>query len=922
MKTLTPLKLIILLLIISVNHIVPQGKVYLVLGSDTAIWDGMNTAKYNCYYNLDLFTATSSNTSVVMSDAFRSQIVDSYGNKLKMTWWMMAGNIFRYATNNNVPISNTMTLYLMKKYFGDKIETWSDELSLHYHTFWWTDYDGDGKYWWNQAQTFLETKDDFDFTLAQYLLEENVFPVSFRSGWHYMDNDWQNYLNDLLPYSLHNDYPNKRNDITEPIDNVYDWSLSSPEFVPFHPATDNYQLSGDGKGWNVRSKYMGSVTQQLMDQIFQKANLGTDQVICLWSHLPDQNFLTEIQQVNTIAHQSATNYPAVQFKYCTAIEAYQLWLQGNDVQEPILQLTEELTGTDVRFLINTDETIFQSQPFVAVKDRYERYFKVDCENVSQNMWRTLTSFPLGEIAKVGVAVTDTVGNVATSFIKYLPDDKFIDNGDSDYSEIYGNWVTSTVAAWNIDSRVANLNNGDSTKAKWNLDVELSGVYNVFIQFPEISNHIDTVYFDLYKNGIVQDSTVISLSGEFEKWLYVSTINLNTSENNFIEMSAKNNQSSAKTLAADVLKITAYVRERQLVTKTEFIDLNEVSIEDTVLFNLELGNIGINNLTINSISSTGGNIELTSSFPIIISGMNNLNIPLRFIANEIGALEDTIIVDSDDPINPIKKIPFAVLVENYFKIVDNDDFGSYSETGSWFTSVAQSYGLSSRYAFIQSSLNGPTATFTFELNKSGVYDIFETLPITVNSANNALYLIIKNGVVIDSIYLNQNEGSGGWKNIGRYFLPAQTTVAIKVIDSGESSSGPVIRADAFKISLFEETTDIADDDERSIPTEFTLSQNYPNPFNPSTKISWQSPVGSYQTLKVYDVLGNEVVTLVDEFRNAGIYEIEFKSSVGSHQLASGVYYYQLRAVDPSTSLPAGRQGSGQSFVETKKMILIK
>ena len=59
--------------------------------------------------------------------------------------------------------------------------------------------------------------------------------------------------------------------------------------------------------------------------------------------------------------------------------------------------------------------------------------------------------------------------------------------------------------------------------------------------------------------------------------------------------------------------------------------------------------------------------------------------------------------------------------------------------------------------------------------------------------------------------------------------------------------------------------------------FNLSNNYPNPFNPSTKISWQSPVGSWQTLKIYDVLGNEVATLVDEYKPAGKYEVEFDSA---------------------------------------------
>ena len=443
MKIYNKFSLILLAALLCIETALSQGKVYLVLASDTAIWDAMDVSKYHCTYNLDLFTAVNSNTSVVMSESFRNQITDSYGGKLKMTWYMMAGNIFRYATNNNVPINNTMTLYLMKKYFGDKVELWNDELSLHYHTFFWSDYDGDGKYWWNQSETFMESKDDFDFTLAQFLLDENVFPVSFRSGWYYMDNDWQNYLNKILPYSLHNEYPNVHNDPIEPIDNNYDWSQSSPEFVPFHPSTENYQLPGNGKGWNVRAKYMGSTTQQLMNEIFSKAGQGTNQLVCLWSHLPDANFMNEIQLVNNLSHQAALNYPNVEFKYCTAIEAYQLWLQSNDSVKPTLQLTDEINGSEYKFLISTDEEIFQAQPFVAIKDRYERYLIAECELIGQNMWRTISSYPINDIGKVGAAVTDTVGNLSTSFIKYLPDDKFIDNNDPQYQEVYGNWITSS-----------------------------------------------------------------------------------------------------------------------------------------------------------------------------------------------------------------------------------------------------------------------------------------------------------------------------------------------------------------------------------------------------------------------------------------------------------------------------------------------
>jgi hypothetical protein len=86
-------------------------------------------------------------------------------------------------------------------------------------------------------------------------------------------------------------------------------------------------------------------------------------------------------------------------------------------------------------------------------------------------------------------------------------------------------------------------------------------------------------------------------------------------------------------------------------------------------------------------------------------------------------------------------------------------------------------------------------------------------------------------------------------------------------------------------------------------DFALHQNYPNPFNPSTKISWQLPVGSQQILKIYDVLGNEITTLVDEYKPAGRYEVEFNAA----NLPSGVYFYQLNAGE---------------FISKKKMILLK
>jgi len=89
----------------------------------------------------------------------------------------------------------------------------------------------------------------------------------------------------------------------------------------------------------------------------------------------------------------------------------------------------------------------------------------------------------------------------------------------------------------------------------------------------------------------------------------------------------------------------------------------------------------------------------------------------------------------------------------------------------------------------------------------------------------------------------------------------------------------------------------------IPTEYSLRQNYPNPFNPSTKIRYQLPKESKVIIKIYDILGSEVITLLNEKKEPGVYEVDFNAQ----QLSSGTYIYRIIA---------------GSFAETKKMVLKK
>ncbi len=165
----------------------------------------------------------------------------------------------------------------------------------------------------------------------------------------------------------------------------------------------------------------------------------------------------------------------------------------------------------------------------------------------------------------------------------------------------------------------------------------------------------------------------------------------------------------------------------------------------------------------------------------------------------------------------------------------------------------------------------------------------------------------NGYAIGSTgYLIQTSNGGiDWYRVND--ITQNDLYSLKFINDTEGwivgAWGTVLHTTNGGVTFIEEENNFAQ------PKEFLLQQNYPNPFNPSTKISWQSPVSGWQTLKVYDILGNEIATLVNEYRNAGTYEIDFNytKTLLATSLPSGVYFYQLKSGD---------------YIETKKMILLK
>lgn len=199
--------------------------------------------------------------------------------------------------------------------------------------------------------------------------------------------------------------------------------------------------------------------------------------------------------------------------------------------------------------------------------------------------------------------------------------------------------------------------------------------------------------------------------------------------------------------------------------------------------------------------------------------------------------------------------------------------------------------------ILNTTNGGTS---WSLQASGTYDdLFSVFCIDANNA------VVVGGETFSSKILTTSNGGSNWSSQSSLSLRPLSDVYFTDFLNGTAVGeyGTILRTTDGGVTYILQTS------QSEFPDNFLLSQNYPNPFNPSTKIRYEIPERSFVSIKVYDLLGNEIATLVNEEKPAGTYEVEFNFVRTSRVLSqpSGIYFYQLKA---------------GNFVETKKMVLLK
>ncbi len=340
--------------------------------------------------------------------------------------------------------------------------------------------------------------------------------------------------------------------------------------------------------------------------------------------------------------------------------------------------------------------------------------------------------------------------------------------------------------------------------------------------------------------------------------------------------------------------TLEIAAPRIQLESNTINFGNVSIFDTALTTVQISNTGSDTLRINSITGGDSTFYVETSFPFSLSPSASTQLHIRFHNGIKGNYSKRLTILHNDVVaNPSYiDLTATTFIPNRLQVI--------STSGEQNSVIPLSFGVTNNEQFVG---------FQFDV---ALPQMIVFLPGTVELStrgqdHSVSASVLPNGDIrILAFSLTQAPFLGDSGEVVRFDvnLTADTStypIELKNVIIGNSTNQNI--ASGFDNGTIDVLVNTSVSEMSGLPKNYALSQNYPNPFNPSTIINYQLPIDNWVTLKVYNVLGQEVMTIVNEDKKIGRYEVEFNAST----LSSGVYFYRLIATD---------------YVSTKKLLLTK
>jgi len=508
-----------------------------------------------------------------------------------------------------------------------------------------------------------------------------------------------------------------------------------------------------------------------------------------------------------------------------------------------------------------------------------------------------------------VSVPQTLAQITQRETLYVDDCQ----GTPHYTMTGSTWVYLYGFGWRGEHYYVQMENPSNIgqTARWTPDITTAGYYAVAFYLPPISDSRNHALYVLSSFGTTPDSSWHDQNYNSGNWINLGVHYLTEGMVNAVMVVNDSTSTSGNIFRADATRFILGPSELDIEPeRRNAYAYGQVDVLDHKDWELRIYNIGGTGLTVQqTMCATNAFFLYEPSVPVYIEPRSFEDFTIRFMPLEDQIFDDTLKIISDDADEPCIPIPLTGEGVSIRIVVNNDDGppGYVEEVGEWETANVGANcpginNLTSRYG-VRPQNPGAQATFTPDIPFAGLYRIEFALPVTAAASTNALYVIRPGGgAAPDSVWLNQcTDQACEWRLLGFHYLVPGRGNSVSVIDSG-TGTGYVIRADLMKFTYCVPVPVILESPMSGLPKEWTLHQNYPNPFNTSTEIRYHTPQAGHVSLKIFNLLGQEVRTLVDIVQRAGEYEVIWEGRDNEdREVASGLYFCRLRTCDVSKTI---------------------
>lgn len=567
------------------------------------------------------------------------------------------------------------------------------------------------------------------------------------------------------------------------------------------------------------------------------------------------------------------------------LQAWDVWAKNNyvDILEPMLYLPVSDYSYQLNLAKNLVPNGFQLAPGIALSSTESVEETILEVNTSRNAGMAgEVLWYYGYLLSYPDALSKIKSSIYTSAVSPAHNDLIIDNASKGMVKTTGTW-TNTTGGYKNSFKAAEAVEGNS--AVYSVRILREGNYSLYGYWSgDNINNCGNASINV-SNGTFVKSINMNQQDNRDQWNMLDVYSFHKGDTVAVTLTG----SGGGNLIADAFRLKLnpaftmsdyFMQDSQTVTlKFSGNLLNPPSDKTRITSSISEGNLNYsidetdNSLLNVNVDNVIGGTAFTLSIEDLVSAAGDtLDMSVNITYNP-GASE--LVLDDTTP-------------NSFWKL-----------TGNWVSDTS-SNAINNTFWYTQPGGKTVHAQWgPYTIQEAGWYDVYVHVPLLARPLAECMY-VLKDEEGTDTVSISQEMIEGRWHNLGSYSYSSGDAFSIILTSSSATNAEKYLAADAIKIKRTLNPTSV---DPVFAPGDFEVSQNYPNPFNPSTTITLRIPATGHVSLKVYNMLGEEVSQLVNEEKEAGNCNITWNSN----GFPSGVYFYNAIYNNKS---------------QMKKMILLK